>query len=96
MYDCRIRAIAGLNQRYGQTEHTAPTWAFSPRSPQDFAAMSVLRISARRYLAEHPNGLVEDTWDYAVAQLDKAMVTFSISSEAEALGVVKALEDGPL
>lgn len=96
MYDCRIRAIAGLTMRYGETEHTAPAWAFRPQSPQDLATMSVLRISARRYLAEHPNGLIEDTWDYAVAQLNKAMVTFSISSEAEALGVIKALENGPL
>lgn len=96
MYDCRIHAIAGLAQRYGGTEHTTPVWAFRPLSPQDLATMSVLRISARRYLAEHPGGLIEDAWGYAVTQLNKAMITFSVSSEAEARGVIKALEDDPL
>jgi hypothetical protein len=85
-----------LTQKYGGTEKTAPAWAFRPQSPQDLATLSVLLISARRYLAEHPDGLIKDTWDYAVAQLNKAMLAFSISSEAEALGVVEALENGPL
>lgn len=96
MYDCRIHAIAGLAQRYGGTEHTAPVWTFRPQSPQDLATLSVLRISARRYLVENPGGLVDDAWNYAVAQLNKAMATFSISSEAEARGVIKTLENCPL